>query len=161
MTIPPSIVATSVHMPPPSRHPRPRRRPRQHVVPAVVTALCVAFGFGIVTTTAPPSPTPGDVAQAFVEALVERDWETARQLHCRADDGSGARMTTLGPEFDIPAAAVVVVRDVTETRGSAVPSFTVTVTAAGIDSNGTPLRIDTVELPVVGEQGELRVCLAR
>jgi hypothetical protein len=161
MTIPPTIVATSVHMPPPPRHPRLGRRPRQHLVPTVVTALCVAFGFVLVTTTAPPSPTPGDVAQAFVEAVVERDWATARQLHCAADGSSGAWVTTPGPQFDIPAAAVVVVRDVTENRGSAAPSFTVTLTTLGFDANGDARLPDTVALPVVGEQGELRVCLAR
>jgi hypothetical protein len=164
MITPPHLVTTSVHMTAPTRHPRRARRPRAHLVPAIVTAACVCAGFALLFTTVPRPATPWSVARSFVEARFEQDWAAVWALHCTAgrlpDESAFVdRMTTLDAGFDVPAAALVVVDGVTEDVGPAAPSFTVALTVRALRADGEPTWTDRVRLPVVAERGEFRVCL--
>lgn len=166
MTVPPHLVTTSVRMEPPSRHPRPerRRRVRPHLVPAIVTVACVCTGFALVTAAVDRAPTPADVARSFVAARFDQDWEAVWELHCRTGrlpDRAAfvARMTALDQGFEVPASTAVVVEGVTEGAGPEAPAFTARVSIRAFDVDGAPVGTDTVQLPVVAEEGGFRVCL--
>jgi hypothetical protein len=164
MIVPPHLETTSVHMVAGKRYPRPERRPRPHLVPAIVTAACVCAGFALVSTTVPRPATPWHVARTFVEARFEQDWGAVWALSCSdgrpADESAFAdRMSTLDAGFDRPAAVVMVVDDVSSDEEPAAPSFTVALTVRALRADGEPTWTDRVLLPVVAEGGEFRVCL--
>ena len=146
----------------PDDAPRPARRPRPHLLAAVVTALCVGGGFVLVMATAPRPATPGTVAREFIEARIAQDWETVWRLHCRSvglpdQDAFVERMTSLDRDVE-QESALVVVKDVSEDHVGAGLSFTVTVVMSGFNGDGPTWR-NTGQVPVVGEDGDFRVCI--
>ena len=75
MTAPPAFVLDEI------RRRRERRGPVWNGL--VLTTALVAAGFLVASMTLAPAPTPGNVVNAYVDALFARDWSAAWDLLCR------------------------------------------------------------------------------
>jgi hypothetical protein len=123
----------------------------------------VAGGAALGSWLLPPAPTPTDVAQAYVEARFDRDWEEAWSLVCREDRTLYGDYTAYAEQSDYVFRRYFMPTDVDVTTGSAHSgpiggSAAVTVSVTTPDG-GMFLNWEIGgDVPVVAEDGGLRVC---
>jgi hypothetical protein len=150
----------------PAAHSGVRRRWTRSGKEAALTTAAVAVGLAIVTTALPPPKTPGNVASAFLEAWFRTEGSPARILLCESNravtDSTFISTHLVDPNqhYVFPHLVEVHVDEVRAARGSEGPFLTVTVTAT---SRGRSWEGWTfpAEVPLVREDGELRVCFAQ
>ena len=149
--------------PRPPSYPRVRRRWTRTGTEAALATAAVALGLGLVMSALPRLQTPGNVASAFLETWFRTEGSPARHLLCSSNRAVADSLFISGQLIDLnehhvlPHVVDVHVDEVRAARGSSGPLFTVSVTATS-DGRSWEAWTFPAEIPLVREDGELRVC---
>ena len=153
--------------PPAPAHDVIRRRRESHRPvwnAAIITSALVGAGAVVALATLPAVPTPGHVAEAYLEARFAHDWSHAWALVCasnRAALGDSSayaeNVTFIDDYYSMPSDVDV---EIDGLRGAQGPYGSAAAVAITVTS-GEPNRSNwesSGEVLVVEERGEFRVC---
>jgi hypothetical protein len=130
---------------------------------ALITSACTVAGLGLALSTLPPLQTPSQVATAYIEARLDQDWTTTRELVCGpALKANGFHaytdeMTHLDESFPLPPDVNVALGTARVERGLTRPLISISVTLTS-DAAGFKGWTQGGYLALVEEDGNLRVC---